>query len=365
MNRIDKALVAVAAGAIALVVGVQWERELRLRRAGNGEAHFEASPFPSIRPTLVPEARAARNGGGTFSLYTPGNPVVTQTPITVTWANNTLNDIATEITDSLDRSGKGGMLAPLGLTTGSAGAPSLTFNSATTTGLYLNGTGVRVSVTATDSFKFDPAVNTSILLFQLGNNGAVTTPSLSWTSEPNSGPYRNGANDIRWAIAGADVLKFSTAAVAPLALTPFSATRGVPFVGVATPASPSNGDLWYDTTTLRFGGQVNGITAGVWQTLSLGSGWTAGAPAPAVTKQLDGTVRYRGNATWATGGSSTPFTAAAGYRPGAQFYAIFPDNSTGTAANATVNTGGVWTVQSALTNTHAYYFDNVTYLGEN
>lgn len=34
---------------------------------------------------------------GTYSLYTPGNPVVTATTITISWANNTLSDIATAL----------------------------------------------------------------------------------------------------------------------------------------------------------------------------------------------------------------------------------------------------------------------------
>jgi len=34
---------------------------------------------------------------GTYSLYTPGNPVVTNTTMTISWGNNTLNDIATAL----------------------------------------------------------------------------------------------------------------------------------------------------------------------------------------------------------------------------------------------------------------------------
>lgn len=37
----------------------------------------------------------AFNGSGVFNLYSPGNPVVTGTTISSTWANNTLSDIAT------------------------------------------------------------------------------------------------------------------------------------------------------------------------------------------------------------------------------------------------------------------------------
>ena len=42
---------------------------------------------------------------GTFSLYTPGNPVVTGTTISSTWANNTLSDIATGLTTCLLKDG--------------------------------------------------------------------------------------------------------------------------------------------------------------------------------------------------------------------------------------------------------------------
>lgn len=42
---------------------------------------------------------------GTFSLYTPGNPVVTGTTIQSTWANNTLTDIATGLTTCLLKDG--------------------------------------------------------------------------------------------------------------------------------------------------------------------------------------------------------------------------------------------------------------------
>lgn len=50
----------------------------------------------------------SRNGSGVYSLPA-GNPVVTLTQISSTWANTTLTDIATELTNSID---KGGRTAP-------------------------------------------------------------------------------------------------------------------------------------------------------------------------------------------------------------------------------------------------------------
>lgn len=83
----------------------------------------------------VQSAYAARISTGTYSLPT-GNPVVSGTTITSTWANATLSDIGTEITNSLDRNGRGAMLAALKLYAGTSSAPGLTFDSDTNLGLY-------------------------------------------------------------------------------------------------------------------------------------------------------------------------------------------------------------------------------------
>ncbi len=92
-----------------------------------------------------------RNSSGTYSLYTPGNPVVTNTVISSTWANNSLADIASALTDSLSRTGDGGMQAPLELTNGAIGAPALTWAAETTSGWYRNGAAdFRFSVAAGD-----------------------------------------------------------------------------------------------------------------------------------------------------------------------------------------------------------------------
>lgn len=100
-----------------------------------------------------------RNSGGTYSLVA-GNPVVTATVIASSWANTTMADIATAMTDSLSRSAQGGMLAQLALFA-----------------------------------------------------GVIGTPGLSWTAEPTSGLYRAAAGDFRWAIGGVDVFGITTAGI--------------------------------------------------------------------------------------------------------------------------------------------------------
>ena len=77
----------------------------------------------------------SRNANGTYTLP-PSNPVVSGTLITPDWANPTMSDVAQALTDSLDRYGRGAMLAPLLIQNGSVAAPGLQFQSALTTGLY-------------------------------------------------------------------------------------------------------------------------------------------------------------------------------------------------------------------------------------
>jgi len=58
----------------------------------------------------------SRNGSGTYTLPA-GNPVVTGTTISSTWANTTLNDIAATLTDSVAADGQTPMTGNLDLNT--------------------------------------------------------------------------------------------------------------------------------------------------------------------------------------------------------------------------------------------------------
>lgn len=75
-----------------------------------------------------------RNASGVYSL--PDAPVVTLTTITSSDENTTRNDISTELTSSLDRSGRGAMLAELRIVDGVIATPGLAFGSDVNTGIY-------------------------------------------------------------------------------------------------------------------------------------------------------------------------------------------------------------------------------------
>jgi len=175
-----------------------------------------------------------RNGSGTYSLPS-GNPVVTNTLITSTWANATMSDIGAELTNSLSRSGAGGMTGPLRLADGTVGVPGLAFVSETTMGFYrvaaatlglsIAGTQVEQWTSTQMSLFLDMAIgaskftvaqatgNTSIA-GTLGVTGAATftasatAASLipSGSTIPVNGMYLPAANTLGFATNTARVL---------------------------------------------------------------------------------------------------------------------------------------------------------------
>lgn len=108
----------------------------------------------------------SRNSGGTYSLPT-GNPVVNGTTIDPTVHNNTLSDIASELTNSLDRGGRGAMTAPLPVVSGSAGAPGISFDGDADTGMYRIGAN-NIGLACSGAKVVDVASGT------VGVTGAVT-----------------------------------------------------------------------------------------------------------------------------------------------------------------------------------------------
>lgn len=81
-----------------------------------------------------------RNLSGVYTLPA-GNPVVPGTTIDANWANSTLQDISNELTNSLSRTGAGGMLAPFRIDDGNVTGPGLAFLTETNTGYYRVGAG--------------------------------------------------------------------------------------------------------------------------------------------------------------------------------------------------------------------------------
>ena len=79
------------------------------------------------------------NGSGTFSIV---NSFVPNTTILSSAVNANFSDIATGLSDCLTRDGQAGMTAAFKAISGSIGAPSITFSSDATSGLYLAASGI-------------------------------------------------------------------------------------------------------------------------------------------------------------------------------------------------------------------------------
>jgi hypothetical protein len=95
-----------------------------------------------------------RDIAGTYEL--PLGDVASGTVIASSWANTTLDDLAFAMTDSLSRTGSGGMLTALPLSNGSATNPSLTFVNNLTTGRYLFAPGdMRDTVDGVDLIRYN------------------------------------------------------------------------------------------------------------------------------------------------------------------------------------------------------------------
>lgn len=98
-----------------------------------------------------------RDSNGNFTLP-EGNPVVTGTIISSAWANPTMAEVAQALSDSLDRYGRGGMLAPFRFADGDMSAPSLTFDGEPSSGFYRAGQyDIRLAIFGEDVLRFTPS----------------------------------------------------------------------------------------------------------------------------------------------------------------------------------------------------------------
>lgn len=160
---------------------------------------------------FTPTAEATRNSSGTYSLPA-GNPVVSGTAISSTVHNATMSDIATELTNSLDRGGRGAMTAPLQLASGTVALPGLTFSGDTDSGLY------RVSAN-------DVAIS------------AAATKSQEWTSSGTTIPGTLAVTGVTTLTGGVPSLSVSGNLTVDTTTLAVDATNNAVGIGDATPDS--------------------------------------------------------------------------------------------------------------------------------
>jgi microcystin-dependent protein len=115
----------------------------------------------------------SRNGSG---VYTKVNTFVSGNPVTAAGHNQNWDDIATEITNSVAADGQTSMTGPLKASSGTAGAPGVTFASDPDSGLYRIGSnnlgvavnGAKVLDVATTGLDVTGTINSSGAVKQAG-----------------------------------------------------------------------------------------------------------------------------------------------------------------------------------------------------
>ena len=146
-----------------------------------------------------------RNAAGVYSL--PNPPVVTDTTILSSDENTTRDDLAAEITNSLDRNGRGGMLAPFRIADGTLATPGLAFLNEPSTGLFRSGAGAMALVIGATAVISMTAALTTISTPQLalGANAqaAATNILLNAAAAQNKQLVFQTAGINRWFLVGA------------------------------------------------------------------------------------------------------------------------------------------------------------------
>lgn len=236
--------------------------------------------------------------GGSFSLYTPGNPVVTGTTISSTWANNTLSDIATGLSTTILKNGNQTLTAniPFGgfKITGLGNATALTdganlYNVQVGGTTYLTGVAGTNTITATATPTPAYVVGQRFTFIPANTNTGATTLNISSV----------GAGAVQWkgaALVGGELVANLPVTVLVTATTPvFEIVTGriAPQADVAAHATTSN--VWVADQVVLTGGAVTFtdiadapyVGAVVWVKQQGANVWTNGA-----TFNVQGNANY-------------------------------------------------------------------------
>lgn len=162
----------------------------------------------------------SRNSGGTYTL--PGVPFINGTTADANTVNAKFADLGVEMSDSLSRSGKGSMGAPLKLPEASDPAPALTFTSDESVGIRYDTATTEIRLLASADVIQAWSLTQATLNVPLSisgalsvtgtvraGNGASNAPALSFGSDTDTGFYRAGSADVRLQIDATQVQKWT------------------------------------------------------------------------------------------------------------------------------------------------------------
>lgn len=160
-----------------------------------------------------------RNSAGIYTL--PDPPVVPDEIIESVDENVTRNDMAAEITNSLDRNGRGGMLAPFRVADGSIGAPGLAFTNSTGSGLWRIGPdnwalvagGVNIAEVSPAGFVIHVGVTGPVAPGEFSDVSVSGNLTVAGTSTFTGRIFANGGITLGGTLTGLTSLSLTTLAV--------------------------------------------------------------------------------------------------------------------------------------------------------
>jgi hypothetical protein len=142
----------------------------------------------------------SRNGSGTYTLPA-GNPVVPSTVIATTWANNTMNDLASAMTDSVAADGQTPMTGPLNMNSNKV------TNLATGT---ISGDGVNFAQFNTPTFGGAVVCSTSLTVVGDTNLATLTTTGNASFNSTGQIKLPNGTTAQRSATPALGSVRYNT-----------------------------------------------------------------------------------------------------------------------------------------------------------
>jgi len=207
----------------------------------------------------------AYNGSGTFNLYTPGNPVITGSTISSTWANATLSDLATGLTTAITKDGQtvttGSIPFAAGASFGAAFVLDSSGNLAVTTNKFTvtaasGNTAVAGTLAVTGHTTFEGvtsigATGTGKLVYD--TSPTLVTPILGTPASGNlsactSLPISTGVQGLGTGVATALAVNVGSAGAPVL----FNGAAGTPTSGVLSNCTVFGyGQTWTDVTGSR------------------------------------------------------------------------------------------------------------------
>ena len=138
------------------------------------------------------------NGSGTFNLYATGNPVVTGTTVSASWANNTLSDIATGLSNCITRDGQSPATANIpmgshkitGLAAGTTAGDSVRYEQVTSavaiTGGAIDGATIGATTPSTGAFT---TLSASSTVSGTGFSTYFASPPAIGSTSANTGAF--------------------------------------------------------------------------------------------------------------------------------------------------------------------------------